>query len=143
MNSQTNTTVVTTEMLKAALRAFRVPDELARSGRRVGRTAAAMSLALEAAMALLPRQAVPDGLAKDAFHDGVLLALQVLNSAGNGGDAQYMELLGCVDHRDLLARARQEDMLDLTDIEKWIAYGIEVDRLTANVAREALQESVA
>ncbi|HVI55439.1 MAG TPA: hypothetical protein VM621_10345 [Luteibacter sp.] len=76
----------------------------------------------------------PESAVRNAFNDGVLLALQVLNAAGNGGDAHYMELLKCVDHRELLQRARDEEMLDLTDIEKWIAYGIETRRLAAHDA---------
>jgi hypothetical protein len=77
---------------------------------------------------------VTDASARTAFNDGVLLALQVLNAAGNGGDAHYMELLKCVDHRELLQRASDEEMLDLTDIEKWIAYGIETRSLAAHDA---------
>lgn len=68
---QTRGDGVTDEMWHAALRAFRVPVELDRSGRHAGKTAAALKLALEAAMAMAPRQAVPDELIADLrkFHE--------------------------------------------------------------------------
>lgn len=52
----------------------------------------------------------------DAFHDGVLLALQVLNASGDCGNANYQELVNCCGMDALVARAKGEDMLELSGL---------------------------
>lgn len=58
----------------------------------------------------------------DAFHDGVILALQVMASTGDTGSAQYEELLNAADALAVYKRAEAEEMLELSglaDFVKW------------------------
>jgi hypothetical protein len=59
----------------------------------------------------------------DGFSDGVLLALQVLNSAGNFGGADYEELVNCAGKQQLLERAKAQGMVRLSGIGRWVREG--------------------
>lgn len=71
----------------------------------------------DAAMAALDVEKVRN----DGFSDGVLLALQVLNSGGDFNNAHYRELVNCCGEQDLIDRATAEGMLELSGLDKLIA----------------------
>lgn len=57
----------------------------------------------------------------DGFSDGVILALQVLTSAGDGGGVSYKELLESSDKEKVTARAKNQNMLELSGLEKYLS----------------------
>lgn len=57
---------------------------------------------------------------EDAFHDGVLLALQVISAAGDCGSATYEELVGACGLDNLVKRARSEGMMRLTGLSEYL-----------------------
>lgn len=57
---------------------------------------------------------------KDAFHDGVILALQVLNAGGDMGSAHYVELVNCCGLDELASRATDEDMMELSGLAAYV-----------------------
>lgn len=55
----------------------------------------------------------------DAFYDGVILALQVLNAGGDCGNANYDELVNCCGLDALTKRARAEGMMRISGLDKY------------------------
>jgi hypothetical protein len=55
----------------------------------------------------------------DAFYDGVILALQVLNAGGDTGCAHYEELVHCCGLEALVKRATEEEMMELSGLSEY------------------------
>jgi hypothetical protein len=66
-----------------------------------------------------PEDAGAAALARDTgFSDGVILALQVMASAGNAGSASYEELLRAAGAEQVGARAKAEGMWKLAGLDR-------------------------
>lgn len=57
----------------------------------------------------------------EGFSDGVILALQVMNAAGDGGGVHYVELLETADAEKVIARAKEEEMMELSGLADYVA----------------------
>lgn len=68
-----------------------------------------------------PHEGAAKDAIRDAFHDGVILALQVLNASGDCGNADYTELVNCCGVGNLVKRATHEDMMELSGLDKYTA----------------------
>ncbi len=58
----------------------------------------------------------------NAFYDGVILGLQVMNAAGDCGDTSYVELLNSAGLDQVVKRARAEGMMRLSGLDKHMRY---------------------
>jgi len=56
----------------------------------------------------------------EGFSDGVILALQVLNSSGDGGGVNYKEILESADDDKVLRRAIEQKTIALSGLDKYL-----------------------